>query len=93
MLGIASSRFRRKRQRASAVSSSDKPAPRLSEFIDNPGAAVAKLARQFDEADRGALRGALVAALRDNLEEGRDAARDLLARTATASPAPGGSRR
>lgn len=63
------------------MSSSDKPAPRLSEFIDNPGAAVAKLARQFDEADRGGLRGALVAALRDNLDEGRSAARDLLART------------
>lgn len=61
--------------------SSDKPAPRLSEFIDNPGAAVAKLARQFDEADRGGLRGALVAALRDNLEEGRSGARDLLVRT------------
>lgn len=61
--------------------SSDKPAPRLSEFIDNPGAAVAKLARQFDEADRGGLRSALVAALRDNLEEGRSGARDLLART------------
>lgn len=63
------------------MSSSDKPAPRLADFIDNPGAAVAKLARQFDEADRSGLRAALVAALRDNLEEGRGSARELLART------------
>lgn len=61
--------------------SPDKPAPRLAEFIDNPMAAVGKLARQFVEGDREALRSALVSALRDNLEEGRQSARDILAKT------------
>jgi [protein-PII] uridylyltransferase len=59
----------------------DKPAPRLAEFIDNPTAAVGRLARQFAQGDRDSLRGALVDALRDNLEEGRHSARDILART------------
>ncbi len=61
--------------------SPDKPAPRLAEFIDNPLAAVGKLARQFNEGDRDSLRGALVDALRDNLEEGRQSARESLAKS------------
>ena len=54
---------------------------RLAEFIDNPLAAVGKLARQFNEGDRDSLRGALVDALRDNLEEGRQSAREILAKS------------
>jgi [protein-PII] uridylyltransferase len=61
--------------------STDKPAPRLSEFIDNPTAAVGKLARQFAQGDRDGLRAALVNALRDNLEEGRQSAREILAKS------------
>ncbi|PZR86664.1 MAG: [protein-PII] uridylyltransferase, partial [Stutzerimonas stutzeri] len=61
--------------------SPDKPAPRLAEFIDNPLAAVGKLARRFNEGDRDSLRGALVDALRDNLEEGRQSAREILAKS------------
>lgn len=61
--------------------SPDKPAPRLAEFIDNPATAVGKLARPFDKRDRDGLRSALVGALRDNLEEGRQSAREILART------------
>jgi [protein-PII] uridylyltransferase len=61
--------------------SPDKPAPRLAEFIDNPTAAVGRLARPFNKGDRDGLRSALVNALRDNLEEGRQSAREILART------------
>jgi len=61
--------------------SPDKPAPHLAEFIDNPATAVGKLARQFAQGDRDGLRSALVDALRDNLEEGRQSAREILART------------
>jgi [protein-PII] uridylyltransferase len=61
--------------------SPDKPVPRLAEFVDNPTAAVGKLARQFAQGDRDSLRSALVDALRDNLEEGRQSAREILART------------
>jgi [protein-PII] uridylyltransferase len=59
----------------------EKPAPRLSEFVENPAAAVAKLARQFEPGELDGLRAALVSALRDNLEEGRNAAREQLSRT------------
>lgn len=61
--------------------SPDKPALRLAEFIDNPAAAVGKLARQFKDGDRDGLRSALVGALHDNLEEGRQSARDILAKS------------
>ncbi|WP_082613237.1 [protein-PII] uridylyltransferase [Bosea sp. Root483D1] len=44
-------------------------------------AAVGKLARQFAQGDRDSLRSALVDALRDNLDEGRQSAREILART------------
>ncbi|KRE24844.1 protein-PII uridylyltransferase [Bosea sp. Root483D1] len=49
--------------------------------MDNPMAAVGKLARQFAQGDRDSLRSALVDALRDNLDEGRQSAREILART------------
>ncbi|WID99539.1 [protein-PII] uridylyltransferase [Bosea vestrisii] len=39
------------------------------------------MARQFAQGDRDSLRSALVDALRDNLEEGRQSAREILART------------
>ncbi|WP_244607139.1 [protein-PII] uridylyltransferase [Bosea sp. CS1GBMeth4] len=39
------------------------------------------MARQFEQEDRDGLRGALVDALRDTLAEGRQSARELLART------------
>jgi [protein-PII] uridylyltransferase len=61
--------------------SPDKPAPRLAELIDNPTAAVGKLARQFKDGDRDGLRSALVGALHDNLEEGRQSAREILAKS------------
>lgn len=70
------SRLRRKYRQVSPVP--EKTAPRLAEFIENPAAAVAKLARQ---GERDGLRSALVAVLRDNLDEGRNAAREVLART------------
>jgi [protein-PII] uridylyltransferase len=61
--------------------SPDKPALRLAEFIDNPTTAVGKLARQFKDGDRDGLRTALVGSLHGNLAEGRQSARDILART------------
>ncbi|MCV9937783.1 [protein-PII] uridylyltransferase [Boseaceae bacterium BT-24-1] len=39
------------------------------------------MARPFDKGDRDGLRSALVSALRDNLDEGRQSAREILART------------
>ncbi|WP_436150296.1 [protein-PII] uridylyltransferase [Bosea sp. LjRoot90] len=49
--------------------------------MENPTAAVGKLARPFDKGDRDGLRSTLISALRDNLEEGRQSAREILART------------